>query len=67
MEAISMNVELLYQTIREETQKYMELVDMCGKDHPMAKRVCAQICGMQKAFKIITGVSYTDYLLAKLS
>lgn len=62
-----MNVELLYQTIREETQKYMELVDMCGKDHPMSKRVCAQICGMQKAFKIITGVSYTDYLLAKLS
>ena len=62
-----MNEELLYQTKREETQKYMEQVDLCGKDHPMSKRVYAQIYGMQKAFKIITGVSYTDYLISKLS
>lgn len=62
-----MNVELLYQTIKEETQKYVEFIDMCGKDHPVAKKMCAQICGMQKAFQIVAGVSYTDYLLAKLS
>jgi hypothetical protein len=67
MEAISMNVELLYQTIKKETEKYTEIVELCGNDHPFAKRVCAQICGMQKAFKIVAGISYTDYLISKLS
>lgn len=67
MEAISMNVELLYQTIREETQKYLELIEMVGKDHPMTKRYCIRICGMQDAFKIVAGISYTDYLIAKIS
>ena len=62
-----MNVELLFTTIKEEVGKYAELVNMCGKDHPMAKSYAAQIFGMQKAFKLITGVSYADYLISKLS
>ena len=62
-----MNIEALYLTIREDTNKYMELVELVGSDHPMSKRLCTRICAMQQAFKIVSGVSYTDYLLSKLS
>lgn len=62
-----MNIELLYLTIKDDLRKYMELVELVGSDHPMSKKLCARICGMQHAFKIVTGVSYSDYLLSKLS
>lgn len=62
-----MNIDALYLTIREDTNKYMELVGLVGKDHPMARKLCTRICAMQQAFKIVSGVSYTDYLLSKLS
>lgn len=62
-----MNIEALYLAIKDETLKYKELIDMVGKDHPMTKRYCIRICGMQDAFKIVAGTSYTDYLIAKLS
>lgn len=62
-----MNVETLFETIKKEINNYVDMVHKFGADHPMTKRYCAQILGMQKAFEIITGTSYTDYLLAKLS
>ena len=62
-----MNIEALYLAIKDETLKYKELIDMVGKDHPMSKRYCIRIFGMQEAFKIVSGISYTDYLLSKLS
>lgn len=62
-----MNIEALYLAIKESTIKYMELVELVGKDHPMARKLCTRICAMQQAFKIVSGVSYTDYLLSKLS
>lgn len=62
-----MNIEALYLTIREETNKYMELVELVGKEHPMARKLCTRIYAMQQAFKIVSGMSYTDYLLSKLS
>ena len=67
MEVISMNVENLFETIKSEVNKYVDMARTLGSDHPMAKRYCAQIHGMQKAFEIISGTSYTDYLIAKLS
>lgn len=62
-----MNVELLYQTIKEDICKYQQLVDMYGKDNAVAKKYSSYIFGMQHAFKLITGISYTEYLLSKLS
>lgn len=62
-----MNIEALYLAIKDETLKYKELIDMVGKDHPMSKRYCIRIFGMQEAFKIVSGISYTDYMLSKLS
>lgn len=61
-----MNIENLANAIKTETKKYLKLEELFGKDHPMTVHVGAEIYGMQKAFKIITGTSYTDYLLSKL-
>lgn len=58
-----MNIESLAKAIKEETKKYMKLVNLLGNDHPMTVHVGAEIYGMQKAFKVITGTSYTDYLI----
>ena len=58
-----MNIENLANAIKNETKKYMKLVNLLGNDHPMTVHVGAEIYGMQKAFAIITGKTYTDYLL----
>lgn len=58
-----MNIETLFKNIQHEIQKYVALEQEYGKDDPMVKRFCAQIYGMQKAFAIISGTSYTDYLI----
>ena len=62
-----MNIELLFQTIKSETINHLKLVDVMGIDHPITQNHCEQIYGMQKAFAIVAGVSYTDYLLSKIS
>ena len=59
-------VEKLFETIKHEIHKYTALEQEYGKNDPMVKHLCAQIYGMQKAFAIITGTTYTDYLLNKL-
>lgn len=56
-------VEKLYETIKHEIHKYVAFVEEYGKDDPMAKHLCAQIYGMQKAFALVAGMSYTDYLI----
>ena len=67
MEVISMDVEKLFEIIKEEINKYVDMVHQFGADHPMTKNYCSQIHGMQKAFEIISGTSYTNYLISKLS
>lgn len=62
-----MNIEALYVAIQDATNKYREIVELVGKDHPMARKLCTRICGMQYAFKVVAGVSYADYILSKLS
>ena len=62
-----MNVELLYQTIKDDIHKYQQFIDIYGSDSTMAKKYSSYIFGMQHAFKLMTGISYTDYLLSKLS
>lgn len=58
-----MNVEKLYESIKHEITKYVALEQLYGKDDPMVRHLCAQIYGMQKAFALVAGVSYTDYLI----
>lgn len=62
-----MNIEALYLAIKEDTNKYLDLVELVGSDHPMSKRLCTRIVAMQHAFRLVSGVSYTNYLLSKLS
>ena len=62
-----MEVEKLFEYITEETKKYVEMIETLGSDHPMARKYCAQICGMQKAFSVIAGISYTEYLINSIA
>ena len=56
-------VEKLFETIKHEVHKYTALEQEYGKNDPMVKHLCAQIYGMQKAFALVSGTSYTDYLI----
>ena len=56
-------VEQLYKNIQHEIHKYVKLAEEYGNDDPMVKHLCAQIYGMQKAFALIAGISYTNYLI----
>ena len=58
-----MSIETLFENIKREIQKYVALAEEYGNDDPMVKHFCAQIYGMQKAFALVAGVSYTDYLI----
>ena len=58
-----MSIEALYEAIKSDVQKYVALTEEYGEDDPMVRRFCAQIYGMQKAFAIVAGMSYTDYLI----
>lgn len=61
-----MEVEKLYTFIKEETEKYALILAQLGENNPITKAICSQIYGMQQAFEVVAGVSYTDYLLAKM-
>ena len=58
-------VEKLYETIQREIKKYVALAEEYGSEDPMVKHFCAQIYGMQKAFTLVAGTTYTDYLINK--
>ena len=53
----------LFEFIKLDIQRYVALAEEYGKDDPMVKHLCAQIYGMQMAFEIVAGISYTDYLI----
>lgn len=60
-----MEVEKLFNAIKEETEKYVELFAIFSGDDPIMERMCSKIYGMQEAFSIVAGMSYTDYLINK--
>lgn len=52
----------LFQAINKELQRYDELCEIIGEDHEATKMLCNEIFGMKKAFQIIAGMSYVEYL-----
>ena len=57
-------IEKLFEAISEKADKYAEHVKMFGRDHWMVQNELQVLNGMEEAFKIVAGHSYTDHLLA---
>ena len=59
-------IEVLYNTIQERKHQWSEYVKLFGEDHCLTKGVFETIWGLEEAFKLISGRSYTSVLLEKM-
>ena len=59
-------VEQLFDAIRIMSVKYAEDVALLGKNHFIVERELQRLNGMEYAFEVVAGCSYTDYLFAKI-
>ena len=59
-------IEKLFEAISEKADKFAEHTKMFGRDHWLVQKELQMLNGMEDAFKVIAGCSYTDYLLAKI-
>ena len=57
-------IEKLFNAITEKNQQIVEAMKLFGKDYWWVENELKVIRGMQDAFQIIAGHSYTDHLLA---
>lgn len=53
----------LFSFIAMKKGKTAEYADICGKDDPHLKPMLWENAGLDEAFQIVAGMSYTDYLL----
>lgn len=56
-------VEKLFKAITEKNCHLVEMMNLFGEDYWLVKEKLLEINGMQEAFQIIAGHSYTDHLL----
>lgn len=59
-------IEELYNTIAERTHQWNEYVKLFGKDHAITKGVFDSLWGLEEAFKILSGRSYTSVVIERL-
>ena len=59
-------VEQLFDAIGIMSAKFADDVALLGKNHSVVQRELQRLNGMQDAFEVIAGCSYTDYLLTKI-
>ena len=59
-------VEQLFDAIRVMSEKFAQDVALLGKNHIVVERELQRLSGMEYAFEVIAGCSYTDYLFAKI-
>lgn len=59
-------VEKLFEAISEKADQYTAHATMFGRDHWMVQNELQVLNGMEAAFKIVAGHSYTDHLIAKI-
>ncbi len=59
-------IEVLYNTIQERTHQWSEYVKLFGEDHTLTKGVFNTIWGLEEAFKLISGRSYTSVMIEKI-
>lgn len=56
-------IENLFNEITNKLEFYNQVSKVAGSKSTTAIRLCHEIFGMQEAFKIISGQSYSDYLI----
>ena len=60
-------VEYLYEAIKSEIDIYLEFVEKFGAFHPLSQSYLTHINNMENEFKTMAGISYTQYLINKVS
>lgn len=58
-------IEKLFDAITEKNHKLVELMEMFGENYWYANQLAIEIRGMQNAFEIIAGHTYTDHVIMK--
>ena len=56
-------IENLFNEIMKKLEFYGQVSKVAGAKSTTAIRLCHEIAGMQEAFKIVAGQSYSDYLV----
>lgn len=56
-------VDKLFEAIAKRTHHLVEIMNLFGEDYWLVDIELREINGMQEAFKIIAGHSYTDHLI----
>ena len=59
-------VEKLFEAISEKAELHAKHAKMFGRDHWMVQKELQVLNGMDEAFKVISGHSYTEHLTAKI-
>ena len=60
-------IEKLFDAITEKNRKLVELMEVFGEDYWYVNQLTIEIRGMQNAFEIIAGHTYTDHVLMKMA
>ena len=55
-------IENLFNEISKRLEFYTVVKQVSGANSATAIRLCNEIMGMKKAFQIVTGMSFTDYI-----
>lgn len=56
-------IENLFNEIMHKLENYNKIAKIAGSKSTTTIRLCHEIAGMQEAFKIVSGQSYSDYLI----
>ena len=60
-------IEKLFEAIAIKNAKLVELMEAFGEDYWYVNQLAIEIRGMQNAFEIIAGHTYTDHVLMKMA
>lgn len=58
-------IEKLFNAIADKNAQAVELMNLFGEDYWYVTQMMHEIRGMQDAFEIIAGHTYTDHIIMK--
>lgn len=60
-------IDKLFEAITNKNHHVVEMMNLFGEDYWLVKDMLHEIRGMQDAFEIIAGHSYTDHILGVMA
>ena len=57
-------IETLFNTIKDRQHKWCKFKEMFGEDDELTKSVFNSLYGLEEAFILLSGHTYTDHLIA---